>query len=41
MDVMSDTCKRIDNAFEQKEEELQEFYIDLERKLNLTPSPRI
>jgi len=27
---------RIDNAFEQKEEELKDFYTDLEHKLNLT-----
>jgi len=28
--------KRIDNTFEEKEEELLEFYKDLERKLNVT-----
>lgn len=40
MDVMSETCKSIDYAFEQKEEELQDFYENLEKKLNLSPSAR-
>lgn len=29
-------CKRIDNAFEEKEEELKDFYADLDHKLNIT-----
>ncbi|GJQ65769.1 hypothetical protein Trydic_g11947 [Trypoxylus dichotomus] len=38
VDEISYRCKRLDNTFEEKEEELQEFYRDLERKLNLSHS---
>lgn len=34
-DDMSHKCKRIDNTFEEKEEELRDFYSDLERKLHI------
>lgn len=35
VDDMSHKCKRIDNTFEEKEEELKDFYSDLERKLHI------
>lgn len=35
VDDMSHKCKRIDNTFEEKEEELKDFYADLERKLQI------
>ncbi|GBP13172.1 hypothetical protein EVAR_93130_1 [Eumeta japonica] len=36
IDDMNFKCKRIDNAFEEKEEELRDFYADLNHKLNIT-----
>lgn len=33
VDDMSHKCSRVDNTFEEKEEELREFYSDLEQKL--------
>lgn len=36
MDDMTYKCKRVDNTFDEKEEELHEFYIDLEHKLQIT-----
>ncbi|XP_077296220.1 biogenesis of lysosome-related organelles complex 1 subunit 5 isoform X2 [Arctopsyche grandis] len=36
IESMSEKYTRIDNAFEQKEEELNDFYTDLEHKLNVT-----
>ncbi|XP_022915091.1 biogenesis of lysosome-related organelles complex 1 subunit 5 [Onthophagus taurus] len=38
VDDISFTCKRLDNTFEEKEEELQEFYRDLEKKLYIRNS---
>lgn len=35
VDDMSHKCSRIDNTFEEKEEELRDFYSDLERKLHI------
>lgn len=35
VDDMNHKCKRIDNTFEEKEEELRDFYSDLERKLHI------
>jgi predicted nuclease with TOPRIM domain len=35
VDDMSHKCSRVDNTFEEKEEELREFYSDLERKLHI------
>lgn len=35
VDDMSHKSKRIDNTFEEKEEELRDFYSDLERKLHI------
>lgn len=34
-DDMNHKCSRIDNTFEEKEEELRDFYSDLERKLHI------
>ncbi|KAK0088776.1 hypothetical protein PV325_010716 [Microctonus aethiopoides] len=34
---MSDKCHKVDETFNKKEEELKEFYIDLERKLHINP----
>lgn len=34
-DDMNHKCSRVDNTFEEKEEELREFYSDLERKLHI------
>lgn len=36
MDDMTYKCERVDNTFDEKEEELHEFYVDLERKLQIT-----
>ncbi|XP_053615811.1 biogenesis of lysosome-related organelles complex 1 subunit 5 isoform X2 [Plodia interpunctella] len=35
IDDMNFKCKRIDNAFEEKEEELRDLYADLNHKLNI------
>ena len=35
VDDMQHKCSRVDNTFEEKEEELREFYSDLERKLHI------
>lgn len=35
VDDMAHKCARVDNTFEEKEEELREFYTDLERKLHI------
>lgn len=35
VDDMAHKCARIDNTFEEKEEELRDFYSDLERKLHI------
>lgn len=32
---MNFKCQRIDNAFEEKEEELRDLYADLNHKLNI------
>lgn len=32
---MTHKCSRVDITFEEKEEELREFYLDLERKLHI------
>lgn len=34
---MSDKCERVDQTFQEKENEIQEFYVDLEKKLHITP----
>ncbi|XP_046736535.1 biogenesis of lysosome-related organelles complex 1 subunit 5 [Diprion similis] len=34
---MSDKCEKVDKTFEEKEEELREFYADLEEKLHISP----
>jgi len=34
---MSEKCRRVDQTFHEKEEELKEFYVDLERKLHIDP----
>lgn len=34
---MSDRCRKVDETFAEKEEELKEFYIDLEKKLHINP----
>ncbi|XP_061708587.1 biogenesis of lysosome-related organelles complex 1 subunit 5 isoform X1 [Cydia pomonella] len=36
IDDMNFKCQRIDNAFEEKEEELRDLYADLNHKLNIT-----
>ncbi|XP_012235867.1 biogenesis of lysosome-related organelles complex 1 subunit 5 [Linepithema humile] len=33
---MSDKCQEVDQTFQQKENEIQDFYIDLEKKLHIT-----
>lgn len=35
VDDMRHKCSRVDNTFEEKEEELRDFYSDLERKLHI------
>lgn len=35
VDDMTHKCSRVDLTFEEKEEELREFYVDLERKLHI------
>ncbi|XP_062524569.1 biogenesis of lysosome-related organelles complex 1 subunit 5 isoform X2 [Bombyx mori] len=35
IDDMNFKCQRIDNAFEEKEEELRDLYADLKHKLNI------
>ncbi|XP_059613474.1 biogenesis of lysosome-related organelles complex 1 subunit 5 [Phlebotomus argentipes] len=35
VDDMAHKCSRVDHTFEQKEEELRDFYLDLERKLHI------
>lgn len=35
IDDMNFKCQRIDNAFEEKEEELRDLYTDLNHKLNI------
>ncbi|XP_053974091.1 biogenesis of lysosome-related organelles complex 1 subunit 5 [Hylaeus volcanicus] len=34
---MSKKCEKVNNIFEEKENEIKEFYDDLERKLHITP----
>lgn len=34
---MSDKCWKVDQTFQEKENEIQEFYVDLEKKLYITP----
>ncbi|KAI4494968.1 hypothetical protein M0804_001169 [Polistes exclamans] len=34
---MSDKCQKVDKAFQDKENEIKEYYIDLEKKLHITP----
>ncbi|XP_032529104.1 biogenesis of lysosome-related organelles complex 1 subunit 5 isoform X1 [Danaus plexippus] len=36
IDDMNFKCQRIDNTFEEKEEELRDLYADLKHKLNIT-----
>lgn len=38
---MSEKCEKIDKTFQEKEEELKEFYIDLEKKLHIGAWKRI
>lgn len=33
---MSDKCEKVDHTFQEKENEIQEFYVDLEKKLHIT-----
>ncbi|XP_076683354.1 biogenesis of lysosome-related organelles complex 1 subunit 5 [Andrena cerasifolii] len=33
---MSEKCAKVNQTFEEKEEEIKEFYMDLERKLHIT-----
>ncbi|KAL0107858.1 hypothetical protein PUN28_014847 [Cardiocondyla obscurior] len=33
---MSDKCQKVDQTFQEKETEIKEFYIDLEKKLHIT-----
>lgn len=35
VDDMTHKCSRVDNTFEEKKEELREFYADLEQKLHI------
>lgn len=35
VDDMTHKCSRVDNTFEEKKEELREFYSDLEQKLHI------
>lgn len=32
---MNDKCKKVDQTFQEKENEIQEFYVDLEKKLHI------
>ncbi|XP_034942918.1 biogenesis of lysosome-related organelles complex 1 subunit 5 [Chelonus insularis] len=34
---ISEKCKKVDETFDEKEAELKEFYIDLEKKLHINP----
>lgn len=34
---MSEKCEKVNQTFEEKENEIKEFYVDLEKKLNITP----
>lgn len=34
---MSDKCQKVDQTFQEKENEIEEFYVDLEKKLHITP----
>lgn len=34
---MSEKCEKVNHTFEGKENEIKEFYDDLERKLHITP----
>ncbi|XP_012149822.1 biogenesis of lysosome-related organelles complex 1 subunit 5 [Megachile rotundata] len=34
---MSEKCEKVNQTFEEKENEIKEFYIDLEKKLHITP----
>lgn len=34
---ISDTCQKVDRTFQEKENEIHEFYVDLEKKLHITP----
>ncbi|CAK9807106.1 Biogenesis of lysosome-related organelles complex 1 subunit 5 [Anthophora plagiata] len=34
---MSEKCEKVNQTFEEKENEIREFYIDLEKKLHITP----
>lgn len=34
---MSNKCEKVDKAFQEKENEIKEYYIDLEKKLHITP----
>ncbi|XP_012167057.1 biogenesis of lysosome-related organelles complex 1 subunit 5-like isoform X2 [Bombus vosnesenskii] len=34
---MSENCEKVNQTFQEKENEIKEFYIDLERKLHITP----
>lgn len=34
---MSDKCRKVDATFNEKEEELKKFYVDLEKKLHINP----
>lgn len=34
---MSEKCEKVNQTFQEKENEIKEFYIDLERKLHITP----
>lgn len=33
---MSEKCEKVNQTFDEKENEIKEFYIDLERKLHIT-----
>lgn len=32
---ISDKCQKVDQTFQEKENEIQEFYVDLEKKLHI------
>lgn len=34
---MSENCEKVNQTFQEKENEIKEFYTDLERKLHITP----
>lgn len=34
---MSEKCDKVNQTFAEKENEMKEFYVDLERKLHITP----